>query len=54
MLELGSSPIVTASKSFLNQANLGLKIRYTRSHVFERQRTEKSIEFRRKDTLRYD
>ena len=45
MMELGSSPIVTASKSFLNQASLGLKIHYTRAHVFECQRTEKSTEF---------
>ena len=54
MLELGSSPIATVNKSFLNQANLGLKIRYIRTHVFERPKTKKSIEFHRKETLRYD
>ena len=45
MMELSSSPIVTARKSFLNQASLGLKIHYTRTHVFECQRIEKSTEF---------
>ena len=45
---------VTASKLFMNQANPGLKIRYTRVHIFECQRVENSTEFHWKGIQRYD
>ena len=45
---------ITVSKLFMNQVNPELKIRYTRFHILEHQRAEKSTEFHWKEIRRYD